>query len=236
MADKLKKDVNMPRNALGITESQLREAQELGFNHAPLVPSKWFQSFGFDQLRSTTGQVADAAIESGWTETGIDSIKRMREIRRAEELTTYTDDELKRLYNRRHNSPRGGSGQGWKSRPTLEEFGLTERPSILGPDQANTQFGIPGQLSWDKPVSSLVAKIQHERKLSELRLASTFERAQGFVDNSIGFGLAMGTAIFDPVGIAIGFVPIIGQARYAKLGVTASRFARGAEALSLIHI
>lgn len=230
MADKLKKDLNVPSQRLGITESQLREAQELGFNHTPLAPSRWFQSFGFDELRSTTGQVANAAIDVGWNETGIDSIKRMREISRAEELTNYTDDELKRLYNRKYNSPRGGVGQGWKNRPTLEEFNLKERPSILQPDDANTKYGISGHLSWDKPVSSLVAKIQHERKLRELRLGSTLDRAQGFVDNSLGFGLAMGTAIFDPVGLAIGFVPILGEARYAKLGVTAARLARGAEA------
>ena len=230
MADKTPKDVNIRKSGLGLTEAELRGAQELGANFTPLAPSKWFQSFGFDDLRSTTGQVADAAIDIGWSETGIDSLKRMREIRRAEELTNNTDDELKRLYNSRANSSRGGRGQGWKNRPTLEEFSLTERPSIIQPDQANTEYGIPGHLSWDKPVSSLVAKIQHKRKLDELRLNSTFDRAQGFVDGSVGFGLAMGTAIFDPVGLAIGFVPILGEARYAKLGVTAARLARGAEA------
>jgi hypothetical protein len=230
MVEKVKKTTLNARQANDPVNQQIvDQARNLSQNFTPYAPSQWFQSFGFDDLRSTTGQIADAAITSGWRETGIDSISRMNEIRRAEELTNYNDDDLKKLYNQRHNNSRGGK-DGYKRRPTLEEFGLTERPTMLQPDEANTKFGIPGHLSWDKPVSSLVASIQHKRKLEEQRLASTMGRAQGFVDNSVGFGLAMGTAIFDPVGLAIGFVPIIGQAKYAKLGVTASRFMRGAEA------
>ena len=213
---------------VAIDPKQIEAARALSLNYTSEAPSAWYKSYGFDDIRSTSGQVAGAATDLGWSETGWDSISRMREINRAEELTNFTDQELRSLYRRRSAGSRGGGSD--RGRPTLQEFGLTERPTMLQPDQANTQFGISGHLSWDKPVSSLVAKIQHERKLKEIQRNSTLDRAQGFVDNSLGLGLAMGTAIFDPVGLAIGFVPILGEARYAKLGVTAGRFMRGAEA------
>jgi hypothetical protein len=209
------------------------KAQNISLNFNASAPPRWFTNFGFDELRSTTGQVAGAALDKGWQETGLDSLSRMREIRRAEEITQFSDDELRKKYGRAY-AGRGGSSMGARQRPTLEEFGLTERPTMMQPDEANTKYGIPGHLSWDKPVSSLVASIQHKRKLEEVRLNSTLDRAQGFVDNGIAFGLEMGAAIVDPVGLAIGFIPLVGQARYAKLAESGykslSRFARGAEA------
>jgi hypothetical protein len=210
------------------------QARNISLNFNPSAPPRWFSQFGFDDLRSTTGQVRGAAIDKGWQETGINSLSRMREINRAEELTNFTDDELKQKYSKAYSSRRGGGSMGTRNRPTLEEFGLTERPVTLQPDQANTKYGIPGHLSWDQPVSSLVASIQHRRKLEEIRLNSTLDRAQGFVDNSVGFGLQMGAAIVDPVGLALGFIPLVGTARYAKLAESgwknSSRFLRGAEA------
>lgn len=227
---KLSKGPQAGPDPVAIDPAQVDSARALSLNFSSEAPSAWYRSYGFDDIRSTTGQVSDAATGLGWTETGWDSLSRMREINRAEELTNFSDQELRSLYRRRASGGRGGGMSGDRNRPTLEEFGLTERPTMLQPDQANTQFGISGHLSWDKPVSSLVAKIQHERKLKEIQHRSTLDRAQGFVDNSVGLGLTMGTAIFDPVGLAIGFVPILGEARYAKLGVTAARFFRGAEA------
>ena len=208
----------------------LQRAEQLSINFTPTAPSSWFQRFGFDELRATTGQIASAAKDKGWQETGIDSLARMKEIKRAQELTEYSEPELRSLYGRRHRGARGGASTGWKYAPTLEEFGLTERPTMMQPDEANTKYGISGHLSWDKPVSSLVAKIQHERKLEEVRLNSTLNRAQGFADNAIGFGVSMGAAIFDPVGLALGFVPLVGQGRYANMTISAGRFLRGAEA------
>jgi len=209
-------------------------AQSISLNFSASAPPRWFTQFGFDDLRATTGQVAGAALDKGWQETGIDSLSRMREINRAEELTNFTDDELKQKYSKAYSGRRGGGAMGTRYRPTLEEFGLTERPVTMQPDQANTKYGIPGHLSWDKPVSSLVASIQHRRKLEEIRLNSTLDRAQGFIDNGVGFGLQMGAAIFDPVGLALGFIPLVGTARYAKLAESGykntSRFLRGAEA------
>ena len=209
-------------------------AQSISLNFSASAPPRWFTQFGFDDLRATTGQVAGAALDKGWQETGIDSLSRMREINRAEELTNFTDDELKQKYSKAYSSRRGGGSMGTRNRPTLEEFGLTERPVTMQPDQANTKYGIPGHLSWDQPVSSLVASIQHRRKLEEIRLNSTLDRAQGCVDNGVGFGLQMGAAIFDPVGLALGFIPLVGTARYAKLAESGykntSRFLRGAEA------
>ena len=221
---------NPPAPNTAIEPEFLQRAEQLSLNFTPTAPSRWFQSFGFDELRATTGQVASAAKDKGWQETGIDSIARMREINRAEELTNYSDPELRSLYGRRARGARGGASTGWKNAPTLEEFGLSERPTMLEPDQANTKYGISGHLSWDKPVSSLVAKIQHERKLEETRLNSTLNRAQGFADNAIGFGVSMGAAILDPVGLALGFIPLVGQGRYANMTISAGRFLRGAEA------
>lgn len=212
-----------------VDKSLVDRAEALSLNYNSQPPSQYYQSFGFDELRSSLSEIRSTAIDAGWKETGIDSLSRMRELNRAEDLTNLDPNQLDRKYN--YSAGRGGMQRSARdNRPSLEEFGITERPTLLQPDEANTKYGISGHLSWDKPVSSLVAQIQHKRKLEEVRHASTMQRAQGFVDNSIGFGLSMGTAIVDPVGLAIGFIPILGEARYAKLGINAGRFFRGAEA------
>ena len=212
-----------------IGQNFIDQANSLSLNFAPTAPSQWYQSFGFDDLRAATSEIRSTAIDRGWSETTPDSIARMRELNRAEDLTNLDDKQLDRKYN--YMPGRGGmTRRSGDNRPTLEEFGITEKPTLLQPDEANSKYGLSGYLSWDKPVSSLVAEIQHKRKLEEIKQNNVFSRAQGFVDNSIGFGLTMGTALLDPIGLAVGFVPVLGEARYAKLGVTAGRFFRGAEA------
>jgi hypothetical protein len=208
------------------------ETSPISLNFTDEAPSRWFQSFGFDGVRATREEVGGAAWDKA--DTGLQSIMNMRELNRAEEVTKYSDEELRSLYGKRSSDARGGGANFAKNRPTLDEFGVSERPVYLSPDEANQQYGIPGHLTWDKPISSLVASIQHKRKLDEVKYSNIVGRAQGFVDNGMALGIEMGASLLDPVGLAIGFIPIIGEARYAKLAEsgfkTASRMLRGAEA------
>jgi len=208
------------------------ETSPISLNFTDEAPSRWFQSFGFDGVRADRAEVRGAAWDKA--DSGLKSILNLSELDRAEELTKYSDEELRSLYRKRHSSARGGGSTGDRRRPTLEEFGIADRPVYLSPDEANQQYGIPGHLTWDKPISSLVASIQHKRKLDEVRYSNIVGRAQGFVDNGMALGIEMGASLLDPVGLAIGFIPLVGQARYAKLAEsgfkTASRMARGAEA------
>ncbi len=69
-----------------------------------------------------------------------------------------------------------------------------------------------------------------ERKRIERRRQETFARAQGgLAENVAGFGLDILTSLSDPVGAGLNFVPVVGQARYARwLGAAGSSFVRRA--------
>lgn len=56
-----------------------------------------------------------------------------------------------------------------------------------------------------------------ERKRTELRRRDIFSRAQGGPTELLGrFGIAAATTLADPISAGLNFVPIVGQARYAR--------------------
>jgi hypothetical protein len=55
------------------------------------------------------------------------------------------------------------------------------------------------------------------RKQVELRRAEIFSRARGgFAEGAARLGVALATTAVDPINVGLGFVPIVGQARYAR--------------------
>ncbi|MFN0183034.1 MAG: hypothetical protein ACKVQR_04360 [Aquabacterium sp.] len=106
----------------------------------------------------------------------------------------------------------------------------------LDADAANTKFGIPGVLTFDRPVTEAAAEALKKGREDEMRRQAIIARRP---DSVLTGGLArgvvsFGTAMLDPVNIGLALVPFVGEARMmALLGTTSMTAARaGAGAAS----
>lgn len=92
----------------------------------------------------------------------------------------------------------------------------TER--YLTQDQANRDFGIAGELSFDGPVPPHVARDLHTLKRAELQRRSIMQRGEGgFGESAAQLGVGFAAGLLDPLNIATAFVPVVGQARYGAM-------------------
>jgi hypothetical protein len=106
--------------------------------------------------------------------------------------------------------------------------GPSESP-LLQPDEANQQYGIKGTLSWDKPVRAATAKLQNQFATERLQRADVLSRAtSGVLPTTARLAASLGASALDPLNIAASFVPVVGEARFARLGLVGARIARGA--------
>lgn len=135
--------------------------------------------------------------------------------------------------------------QGAASTPIAElgdmarHYDESGRGQQLSAEDANQQFGIPGTLKFDAPVSSAVAAdLNGAKRRQMLRQDAIDSGPQG-----IAAGIARGTAgmipqFLDPINIGASFVPGLGDARMASLlaegAMTAERFGAGRIADGLI--
>lgn len=100
---------------------------------------------------------------------------------------------------------------------------------LLQPEAANTQFGIKGTLSWDKPVRLATAQLQNQYATERIQRADVLNRADsGILPATARIAATLGASALDPINIAASFVPVVGEARFARLGVVGARIARGA--------
>ena len=86
---------------------------------------------------------------------------------------------------------------------------------LLSPDQANEEFGIDGQLSFDKQVTRAYARALYDLKIEELRREDIFSRASGW-DMAAGFLASFAVTALDPINVGSAFVPVVGQVRHAR--------------------
>ncbi len=90
---------------------------------------------------------------------------------------------------------------------------------MLAPEDATKQYGIPGLLSFDAPVTASTAQELHDAKRAGALRADVIARSQGnFGSGWAGQGatsLALG--LLDPVNLAAGLIPGVGEARFAAL-------------------
>lgn len=79
------------------------------------------------------------------------------------------------------------------------------------------QRGLEGELQFEdgRNWNELELGILARRKKAELRRASVISRAQGQTMETLGISLA--ASFMDPLNVAAGFVPVVGQARYAQM-------------------
>lgn len=101
-----------------------------------------------------------------------------------------------------------------------DEFGTTVEPETqVDPKTLNEQFGIPGHLTFDRPLAESAARDLYEHKRAELVRQDIIERRAGGVATGavarMGTGLLAG--LLDPLNLAVGLVPIVGEVRAASL-------------------
>lgn len=89
---------------------------------------------------------------------------------------------------------------------------------IMSAQEANHWFGIPGELTFDSDTPARAAQLRYDWKRDELRRRDILDRAS----QTTGAALARMGASFvaqaaDPLNIAMSFIPVVGEARYARL-------------------
>jgi hypothetical protein len=117
----------------------------------------------------------------------------------------------------------GGRGLSW-----LRETMADRLPdaNILAPDQANQQYGIAGVLSFDKPVAERTAQDLHQAKHEAMLRADTQARGpQGYLMGGARMAAGFGAGFLDPVNLAAGLVPAVGEVRYANMLANAGSLA-----------
>jgi hypothetical protein len=102
----------------------------------------------------------------------------------------------------------------------------------LDAETANTKYGIPGLLKFDRPVTEQAAEaLRRDREAEQQRQAVIARRPDRFATSGFARGaVAFGTAMLDPVNIGLALVPFVGEARMALLLGTTSRTAARAGA------
>lgn len=107
--------------------------------------------------------------------------------------------------------------------------------NTLSPEQAQKQYGLDGQLKFDEPIKESAANLMMRRKIGEndrdyvmgSGMTSGFRRGAGI-------GVSMAASLLDPINVGSMFIPVVGEARYAKMleafggSVFKARLAQGA--------
>lgn len=107
----------------------------------------------------------------------------------------------------------------------------------LGPrltsEEANKKYGLPGVLEFDEDIYDYDARIRNENASVIAVRSEQVQRAKkGFWNGTARFTGTLLASFVDPINIGASFIPIVGQARYAKMirgiGVSGARISRGA--------
>jgi hypothetical protein len=131
--------------------------------------------------------------------------------------------------------------QGWHdsafdSIMRLEERRLednSEYAKKITPEEANQQYGIPGQLTFDAPINNTVARLMRDRKQAEIDRMFVLSEGSSAKRFLPGMAAGMLGATANPLDLGLSFMPIFGSqkvaASLAKTGAGAFRqsLARG---------
>lgn len=201
---------------------------------SPTYTSAFEQAVGQDFMSSTGESLTDQAWIRGWRFNPTDSIDRHYQLQRAHDLATMDTEQLQRsylggMYGRRPEDFQDPEGAFLydnmaQSVPTLQEFRnrgfQDEEIRRMSAEEANAQYGIPGQLQFQEPISNLEAWILNDRKIQEIKFNYVLDKAQGG-DWWKGTGIEMGAALLDPIGLVASIaMPVIGaETLLARLGL-----------------
>jgi hypothetical protein len=104
----------------------------------------------------------------------------------------------------------------------VDDFGnpiMTTPDTMVDPATLNQKYGIPGVLSFDKPTTEDVAKSLHDAKHEEILRQDTIGRRESglLTGGAARFGAAAAAGLLDPINLAAGFIPFVGEERAASL-------------------
>lgn len=101
----------------------------------------------------------------------------------------------------------------------------------LSPEQVKVEYGHLG-VAFEEPTPRGVVELTAERRKAQMRRDEIINASSLGTLGQIGVSL-IGAAV-DPLNIAAGFIPVMGEARFAqvagRIGIPAARVAQGAEA------
>jgi len=127
-----------------------------------------------------------------------------------------------------------GRAQASSQTPFVNEYGMNMAPDLppsplLDPADANKRYGIKGALNFTAPVTEAVAQDLFEAKRDQIARQDIVDRrtdsiATGWAART---GTALAVGLLDPLNLAAGFIPVLGEARaaewFAKAGSAATR-------------
>jgi hypothetical protein len=165
----------------------------VGLYSGPPIGSAALTEQGTYAVPSTTGEVLGAAFGEGLAENLTPRIFRSA-IRSAAEFGGMTFD---------------AAGN--------EIMAPPETP--MDTEAVNAEFGIPGQLKFDKPTPRSVAQDLYEHKREQILRQDIIDRREGGVltGGVARFGTNILAGAVDPLNLAVGFIPVLGEARTAML-------------------
>ena len=164
---------------------------------APLVGPQRYDSegtraVGYDMLDPTIGQSLGSAFKGDWWEwTGTGSLLRMGEMDDALGQTPQVYGKGG-IYPQRQRTPI--DERQWKEGPSYREG-----------------------LSYFDGMTEEAAGLLAERHDERTRREDILSRTQGYGINSLVLATRLAAQVADPIGIAASFIPVVGEARYAKL-------------------
>ncbi|WP_027859253.1 LPD3 domain-containing protein [Marinobacterium jannaschii] len=148
-----------------------------------------------EEIESTVGDAAAAAAQKAWIESPTSSISR---------------------YLGLESSDRGrymtGTPGSYDPRTAISNF-LDKEAALSRVQEAGVELSIP-----DHGIREPVLDLLIERKRDELKRQSVLSRApDGLASGSSQLGAALAASLADPINIAASFIPVVGQARYARM-------------------
>lgn len=101
----------------------------------------------------------------------------------------------------------------------------------LTAEKANEMYGIKDRLSFNEPIKEAEAQLIYQRKMEEIHYQTLFQNAS-LRQKTGAFFRTMGSAFWDPLNIAVMFIPYVGTVpgamamgvKAGKVGVDAWRF------------
>ena len=165
-----------------------------------------------EDYTSDLGTAVNAVAEQAWIENPTSSIARLEELSQA----TKTDKE--RSYRQ------GGilSGVGYSASGPLDD---TLDSPVLSKQDADTRVneaGVSLKIG-EKGIPERALSILIDRKREEVKRRALIDSApEGFWSGAATIGTGLAVSLADPINVASAFVPVIGEARYAKMIASAS--------------
>jgi len=164
-------------------------------------------------VQATPGEFIDPFIQQGKERSSLGALANLEKLRAAGAL------EEPGIKNRAFKSALDVTDFIGITGPGVGQFFDEKKipTDKISAKKANRDFGIEGELNFNKPVTIEEAQLLNKKKKEEISRRLMSERVTGFADNFAAFGTEFLREIVDPVGFATLFFPSIKIAQAARL-------------------